>query len=131
MALDTTYSYLAGHLAEAEWRRVLSILEALGFELAAPELAAHLDDPAHPRSVLRGLAEFREHLGGRLTIMLLRAIGSSFEVHEMDPALVARAAALIESETPAPVPMGEIPIGEMKDGHTHICLSPEQAAISR
>ena len=40
--------------------------------------------PDAPRSVLRGLAEFREHLGGRLTIMLLRAIGQPFDVHEID-----------------------------------------------
>jgi 3-dehydroquinate synthase len=33
---------------------------------------------------LRGLAEFREHLGGQLTIMLPRAIGQGIEVHEMD-----------------------------------------------
>jgi len=31
-----------------------------------------------------GLNEFREHLGGRLTIMLLEAIGKGKEVHEID-----------------------------------------------
>ena len=33
--------------------------------------------------VLKGLEEFREHLGGRLTITLLRGIGRGFEVHDM------------------------------------------------
>jgi 3-dehydroquinate synthase len=33
---------------------------------------------------LEGLEEFREHLGGRLAVTLLRAIGSGFEVHEMN-----------------------------------------------
>ncbi|MBI4327522.1 MAG: 3-dehydroquinate synthase, partial [Chloroflexi bacterium] len=30
------------------------------------------------------LEEFREHLGGELTITLLKAIGHGFEVHEMN-----------------------------------------------
>jgi 3-dehydroquinate synthase len=38
--------------------------------------------------VLKGLEEFREHLGGPLTVTLLRAIGKGFEVHEMNDAVV-------------------------------------------
>ena len=34
--------------------------------------------------VIAGLEEFREHLGGKLTIMLLESLGKGFEVHEMD-----------------------------------------------
>jgi 3-dehydroquinate synthase len=34
--------------------------------------------------VLGGLEEFREHLGGELTITLLLGIGHGFEVHEID-----------------------------------------------
>jgi 3-dehydroquinate synthase len=41
--------------------------------------------------VLAGLAEFREHLGGELTVTLLQAIGEGFEVHRMDEALIRRA----------------------------------------
>lgn len=33
---------------------------------------------------MQGLAEFREHLGGELTITLLAGIGRGVEVHEMD-----------------------------------------------
>jgi len=34
--------------------------------------------------VLGGLNEFREHLGGELTITLLREIGRGVEVHEVN-----------------------------------------------
>ena len=34
--------------------------------------------------VLEGLEEFREHLGGELTITLLSDIGRGLEVHSMD-----------------------------------------------
>ena len=38
---------------------------------------------AAPTSSSAGLEEFREHLGGRLTILMLRAIGEPFDVHEI------------------------------------------------
>ncbi|MDP4131950.1 MAG: 3-dehydroquinate synthase, partial [Bacteroidota bacterium] len=41
--------------------------------------------------VLSGLQEFREHLGGRLTIMLMTEIGVGKEVFEIDTALLIRA----------------------------------------
>ena len=34
--------------------------------------------------ILEGLEEFREHLGGELTITLLQGIGEGVEVHAMD-----------------------------------------------
>ena len=46
-------------------------------------------------AVLAGLEEFREHLGGRLTIMLLERIGSGFEVHELDEAVLLEASDLL------------------------------------
>lgn len=81
IALDTTYSYRSGFLPEGDWQRVIALLRRLGLAVYAPELTHHAgDQPA----VLRGLDEFREHLGGRLTIMLLKAIGVPFDAHEID-----------------------------------------------
>lgn len=89
LALDTIYSRNAGHLDAASAERVLAVLEALGFELFANELR-HADSEGE-LMVLRGLEEFREHLGGELTITLLKAIGEGFEAHSMDPARVQAA----------------------------------------
>jgi 3-dehydroquinate synthase len=108
IALDTIYSRLAGYLSAESCERVLELLRAFGFDLWVDELGAHLDDQAHPRSVLRGLEEFREHLGGDLTVTLLREIGSGFEVHEMDLSLVRLSIeelrALAALHGPRPVP---------------------------
>lgn len=68
-------------------KRVLNVLRALGFRLTDPLLEVR--DNNSP--LLDGLNEFREHLGGRLTIMLLREIGKGEEVHEIDPDLVRQA----------------------------------------
>jgi 3-dehydroquinate synthase len=97
IALDATYSYLSGMLAEDDWRRVLAVFGALHLDVFAPELVRHLDDRDHPECVLRGLDEFREHLGGQLTITLLHEIGAGVEVHSIDEGRMARAIALLEA----------------------------------
>ncbi len=96
MALDCTYSYLIGYLSEPEWQRIMRVLQGLGFDFYVPELSEALADPEHPRSLFRGISEFREHLGGRLTLMLLRAIGCGEEVHSVDFKLYRRAVSLLE-----------------------------------
>lgn len=83
LALDCTYSCLTGTLSESDWRRIVNLLIDLRLPIYAPELSAHLDDPEHPQAVLRGLREFREHLGGRLTILLLHGIGRAFDAHDV------------------------------------------------
>jgi 3-dehydroquinate synthase len=87
IALDTTYSYLAGFLPEDDWRRIISLLPALGLSVYVPELGEHLEGGADASSgqptVLDGLDEFREHLGGALTILMLRSIGAPFDVHDI------------------------------------------------
>lgn len=91
LSLDVTYSHLKGWLAEDEAERVLRVLETVGFALYAPELGAHFDDLNHPDSVFRGLREFREHLGGELTIQMLHGLGEGFNVHEVDEPVMMRA----------------------------------------
>jgi 3-dehydroquinate synthase len=55
-----------------------------------PALHDHLDTPQDRGCILGGLAEFQEHLGGRLTIMLLKGIGQPFDVHDMRIDLVTK-----------------------------------------
>jgi 3-dehydroquinate synthase len=97
IALDSTYSYLAGLLSQSEWQRLLFTLQALGFTLYVPELATQLTQPDHPQCIFRGLAEFREHLGGELTLMLLQQIGQGLEVHQVDLALYQQAIAMLQA----------------------------------
>jgi 3-dehydroquinate synthase len=82
LALDTRYSVQIGMLPRGDDDRVFRLLKALGFFLWHPAL--ELRTPSGEWSLLRGLEEFREHLGGELTITLLRAIGRGEEVHRMD-----------------------------------------------
>ena len=81
IALDVLYARNVGFLDGGSAGRILALLESLGFQLFAQELTR--TDSSGRRAVLAGLDEFREHLGGRLSIPLLRAIGQGFEVNEM------------------------------------------------
>jgi 3-dehydroquinate synthase len=101
IALDCTYARLLGDLPESDWTRILNLLADLGLPLYAPELAEHLTTPDHARCVLGGLAEFREHLGGQLTIMLLRSIGNPFEVHEIDTDVMIRSVDVLKEASEA------------------------------
>jgi 3-dehydroquinate synthase len=91
MALDARYSVEAGLLEPEALDRTLSLLAALGL----PRWDDALDqvEPGGRLAVLRGLEEFREHLGGDLHVTLLRAVGCSVEVTQMDEGRVAKALA--------------------------------------
>jgi 3-dehydroquinate synthase len=41
--------------------------------------------------ILQGLEEFRQHLGGELTVTMLKDVGTGFEVNEVYPDAVAQA----------------------------------------
>ena len=45
IAIDSTYSYLAGYLPEASWRRIVQLLVALGVPVYDPALDERLDTP--------------------------------------------------------------------------------------
>ncbi|WP_237220275.1 3-dehydroquinate synthase [Salipiger sp. CCB-MM3] len=89
IALDARYSVLTGLLAPGEESRIVSVLNSLGLPLWHPGLARHSKNGN--LELLRGLEEFREHLGGKLTITLLCALGKGIEINEMRPDLVADA----------------------------------------
>ncbi|MEH2191075.1 MAG: 3-dehydroquinate synthase [Nostoc sp.] len=95
IALDSTYSYLAGLLDCSEWQRILNTLSALGFTLYVPEMGEKLSQLEDPDCLFRGLTEFREHLGGELTLMLLQRIGNGVEVHEVNLLLYRQAISLL------------------------------------
>ena len=91
IALDTRYSVACGLLDSGSEERVCRLLERLGFHLWHPVLEAREAREADDgHALLQGLADFREHLGGELTITLLAGIGDGVEVHEMDDTLVLR-----------------------------------------
>lgn len=84
VAVDTVYSALCFDLPQEDAERVLKCLHDLGFQLDHPMLR-------EVTPLFEGLEEFRQHLGGRLTITMLNGVGKPFEVHEVDYAKMREA----------------------------------------
>ncbi|MCC6763575.1 MAG: 3-dehydroquinate synthase [Deltaproteobacteria bacterium] len=93
MALDTCYAAEIGMLATSARDRIVRLLRALG--LPTYDRALRLCGAGERPRILDGLAEFREHLGGELTVTLLTDIGRGVEVHEMREDLIGRAVDLL------------------------------------
>lgn len=89
MALDGLYANALGLLSDAETERVMDLLTRLGFNLCPSELS--LKDAQGRSRVLLGLEEFRQHLGGQLSIPMLNRIGGSIDLHEIDDRLMEQA----------------------------------------
>lgn len=77
VAVDTVYSSLVHGLPNQDADRVLRCLQRMGIPLQAPNLH-------ETETLFRGLEEFRQHLGGQLTLTMLRGIGEPLEVHQVD-----------------------------------------------
>lgn len=91
IALDSVYSYITGLLTKEKALRILRVLNDLSFDISNPLIQiTDLDSP-----ILKGLKEFQEHLGGKLTITLLSDIGVGMEVHEMDSHKLMEASAFV------------------------------------
>ena len=87
IALDSAYSYISGRLSAEDVKSIIKLLRNVGFAVTHPLMEIKDENSV----ILKGLNEFREHLGGKLTIMLLDAIGKGVEVHELDQTLLIKA----------------------------------------
>ncbi len=79
VALDSLYSSRKHGLAHADALRIVDCLRRIGLPLSHPLFA-------RTETLFEGLEEFRQHLGGRLTLTMLAAPGSPLNVHEIDEA---------------------------------------------
>jgi 3-dehydroquinate synthase len=84
LALDTLYSTRAGLAPATVAPRVMRVLSEL--QLAIYHPALDWRDATGQRQVLDGLEEFREHLGGDLTVLMLQDIGLSLDVRHIGSA---------------------------------------------
>ena len=89
IAMDTVYAARLGMLTAQVCERVIAALAACGLGVSTPLSAQR--DAAGELTVLGGLEDFREHLGGVLTVTLPAGLGSRQDVHHMNPDTVAAA----------------------------------------
>jgi 3-dehydroquinate synthase len=97
LAIDTLYSSMVLGLPQEDARRVLRCLVDLGFSLGDPAVR-------DTRALFEGLEEFRQHLGGRLTLTMLRGVGDPVDVHEIDEPRMREAIGMLGDFAPPPRP---------------------------
>lgn len=77
LAIDCLYAARTLGLPRSDAQRVIDCLQRLGL----PTTHSALGDP---NPLLDGLEEFRQHLGGRLTLTMIKGIGDPIDIHEVD-----------------------------------------------
>lgn len=95
LALDVMYSVLSGWMEPESAIDILGLLDFLGMPVWTDYLEARDDEGQ--RVLYEGLEEFRAHLGGELTVLMLHAPGQTLEVHEIDRVLMDEAIGLLQA----------------------------------
>ena len=85
IALDLAYAVRIDLISEADAKRVVLAMRDVGLPVTHPFLRDRFDQ------VLVGLEEFREHLGGYLTIAMPSPLGSQVDIYEIDSSKMAAA----------------------------------------
>lgn len=89
VAVDVAYSHLRHRLPSSVVQQTLTTLQ----HLRLPVWDAALDEDV----IFDGLEEFRQHLGGELTITLVEQVGQPIDVHAIDRGAMREAMALVAS----------------------------------
>lgn len=88
IAIDARYSLDTGRLKKVDYERIISLLIRLGFKLIHSAMQQKNADGT--LTILDGIDEFREHLGGESTITVLNSIGSSTEINDISRDMMAQ-----------------------------------------
>jgi 3-dehydroquinate synthase len=94
VALDVVYSHLVHGLDRTDMMATLRALEDMGLPI--------FDSAVESGAIFDGLEEFRQHLGGRLTLTMLRGVGNSINVHEVDRMAMLEAIRFLQDRVTRP-----------------------------
>lgn len=85
LALDSVYAHLICMISEPELKQILRTIYGCGMQIFSPLLTQNNFE------IIEGIEQFREHLGGELTITLPKGIGAKIEINEIKRELIIRA----------------------------------------
>ncbi|MBI5724004.1 MAG: 3-dehydroquinate synthase [Planctomycetes bacterium] len=97
IALDSCYAATQGLISPRELDRIIAAMRDSGLIL----WSEYLDQRAAggELEILAGLEQFREHLGGELTVTLPKSIGRKVEVHHVNAGAIETALAALRKKT--------------------------------
>lgn len=88
IAIDVTYAHLNDFISETSLKRILNVMQQIGFDLHIPVV-----NDGDMAALLVGIQEFQEHLGGELCITLITGIGVKHDVNVIDMPVMKKAVA--------------------------------------
>ncbi len=94
VAVDVAYSHLTQGLSYRSAQQTLATLN----DLRLPLWDSRLDAEA----IFDGLEEFRQHLGGQLTITLIKDVGCPVDVHKIDRTAMREAMKMVSEYAQSP-----------------------------
>ena len=89
IALDLGIARNRGLISPQDHTAVVNALRATGLPVWHPALGHREKDGT--MSIYRGLEEFREHLGGELTLVMPKELGNSCQIHDLSYGEIERA----------------------------------------
>ncbi|MGC6417794.1 MAG: 3-dehydroquinate synthase [Bradymonadia bacterium] len=99
IALDCAYSVEVGMLDAGLFDVICTVFDRIGLSTNHALLTAQ--DSNGRLVIIDGLEEFRQHLGGELTVTMLRAIGEGEELNEVDYGALERAVVRLQGRSVA------------------------------
>jgi len=88
IVIDSYYAMIKGMITENDFQLIENLFLCLGFNLWHDAL---IESENNTLSLLNGLLEFQEHLGGELHITLPDGIGAKVEANQMDLSVIKNA----------------------------------------
>ena len=86
LSIDCTYSHLQNWLCKETFSRICSLNNKLLSDKATRQYIKNL----RPERIFEGIEEFRQHIGGKLCLTMLKDIGCPMEVDHVDQKIMLR-----------------------------------------
>jgi len=93
IAIDSFYAMRKEMISRTDFEKILNGLHEAGLPVWHDLLLSRTHEGLE---ILNGLRQFREHLGGMLSVSLPDPLGHKCEVHQMDPGLIEEAVRELE-----------------------------------
>ena len=95
IAIDSFIAFRLDMLSQEEMQQIITSLSQCGLPVWSDLLLQKT--PSGGLDLIRGIEDFREHLGGELCITLPDGIGAKKEIHTLDASLITDAIAFLQN----------------------------------
>jgi 3-dehydroquinate synthase len=93
LLMDTYYAVQKGYTPQSSFDNIIASFKSLKLPIFDKHLLLQKDGKFE---ILKGIEEFREHLGGELHITMPKGIGNKIEINEMDEKIILESIKYLE-----------------------------------